>query len=90
MIHLNNDFYNDLAQELYTQLYDKNAYDGVIELPYTQCNGNQIDVIFAFNANDFTIDSGLKSLHYLIIALKGVQRHSTDFDPEILNHIMGF
>ncbi len=88
MIHLNNDFYHDLAQELYTQLYDKNSYEGVIELLHTPDNGKTVDVFFAFNANDFTIDSGLNSLHFLIIALQGTKRHSTDFDSELLNQIM--
>ncbi len=83
MIHLNGDFYNELAQELVTLIYDKEKNDGVIEIKV-----NNVDVIFAFNAANYTIERGLESINYLIIALDGDVRCSTDFSEDMLNDII--
>ncbi len=42
------------------------------------------DIIFAFNAQDFTLEHGIEEINYLIIALEGTVRCSSDFDSNKL------
>lgn len=89
MIQLNQDFYNDLAQELITQVCDKNCADGVVELKVTSPNCEQItEILFAFNNADYTLQNGLSSLNYLILAFSGGVRCSVDFNAEILEQML--
>lgn len=84
MIHLDSDFYNELAQELITAIYDKQNFEGVIELKVLIARNRYADIIFAFNAQDFTLEHGIEEINYLIIALEGTVRCSSDFDSNKL------
>lgn len=88
MIHLNIDFYNELAQELATAIYDNFQTEGVIELKAKLGKGKSADIIFAFNCPDYTIDHGIDNINYIIIALEGTLRHSTDFDQNRLSTML--
>ncbi len=88
MIHLNQDFYNDLAQELITLIYDNDSVEGVIELSIKHAEGKAVDIVFAFNAINFSLDRGLESINYLILAFQDNARISTDFDSTILSAII--
>lgn len=81
MLHLNNEFYADLAQELITQICDNGCSDGVVEIKITpKCEALPAEIIFAFNNADYTLQNGLSSLNYLLLAFNGSVRCSTDFD----------
>ncbi len=88
MIHLNQDFYNDLAQELITLIYDNESVEGVIEMRVMCSMGCEAEVIFAFNATNFSIDRGLESINYLVLGFQGGRRASTDFNSTILSSII--
>lgn len=88
MIHLDSDFYNELAQELITAIYDKELLEGVIELKVLIAKNRYADIIFAFNSEGFTIAHGIEEINYLIIALEGTIRCSTDFDSNKLSTIL--
>lgn len=88
MVHLTDDFYNDLAQLLISELYDYNKDEGVVELTLNIKRGGVLEVLFAYSVADRTLSRGLSSINYLIIALDGGVRCSIDFDPERLNYLI--
>lgn len=89
MTHLNQDFYSDLAQELITQICDKNCSDGVVELKTICPKTEQLtEILFAFNNADYTLQNGLNSLNYLILAFSGGVRCSVDFNADILEQML--
>ncbi len=90
MIHLDDDYYNDLAQELITLIYDKGEVEGVVELRVRDQRGRAAEVIFGFNASYFTLERGLESMNYILIALVDSRRCSTDFEPSRLATILDF
>lgn len=90
ILHLNQDFYNELAQELVTLIYDEENSEGVVELKILIAKGKYADIIFAFSAADFSIEKGLESICYLIIALDGQKRCATDFEPQKLSPLIDF
>lgn len=85
MIHLNKEFYANLAQELTTQICDNGYNDGVIELAIPHpVNSSKVEIVFAFNSADYTLQHGISSLSYLLLAFNGGVRCSTDFEVEKL------
>lgn len=81
MICLNPDFYDDLAQELITQIIDNESDEGVVEIAV----GPNTHVIFAFSEVDYTLERGLNSLSYLVLGFQGGRREATDFCAAILD-----
>ncbi len=88
MAHLTDDFYNDLAQMLITDLYDYNRDDGVVELNVEIGRGRTLEVLFAYSVTDLTLSYGLGSLNYLIIAFEHGVRCSVDFDSTRLDYLI--
>lgn len=88
MIHLNPDFYDDLAQELITAITDECKNEGVIELQIQTTQNSPAEVLFAFNSVDYTLAYGLRSMNYLMLAFEGGVRVSTDFDADRLSAII--
>lgn len=88
VVHLTDDFYNDLAQLLVSELYDYNQDEGVVELTLTIKCGRKLEILFAYSVADQTLSRGLSSLNYLVIALDGAERCSVDFDPDRLNYLI--
>lgn len=88
MIHLNSDFYDDLAQEIITAVCDQGKAEGVIELQIETKNKTKTEVLFAFNSVDYTLANGLRSMNYLMLAFEGGVRVSTDFDADRLSSII--
>ncbi|MFI3298295.1 MAG: hypothetical protein R3Y49_00690 [Rikenellaceae bacterium] len=86
--HLDKDFYNELAQELITELWDNNRTEGVIEIVVKTHNSQSINVLFAYNANDYTLGGGLASLTFLLLAFDENGRCSTDFQDEKIAQII--
>lgn len=88
MKDLNPEFYDDLAQELITAIYDKELDEGVIELKANTTDCRQIETLFAFNSVDVTLANGIKSMNYLMLAFENGVRISTNFDGDRLSRII--
>lgn len=88
MIHLNPDFYDDLAQEIITEITDRGKSDGVIEMTIESKGKTTTEVLFAYNSVDYTLAYGLRSINYLLLAFEGGVRVSTDFDADRLSAII--
>lgn len=81
MITLTADCYDTLAQELITQIIDRGADDGVIEIEIEP----DAQLVFAFNNVDYTLSRGISSMSYILLAFKNGRRESTNFCPEKLD-----